>query len=201
VALDATVGGPSSNSYLTVAEADAYFDTRLFSTVWTSATTQQKEAALIQATRTIDAKVTQPWTFENLPDGFTIRRVALLGPDQKAFTVWNGEPASSTQALAWPRTGMVDKLGNELADDVIPQGLKDAVCELALLLLQSDRTVENPAAVAGLKALTAGPVSLEFTDPPPNPQLLPDVVFQFLVPAWWYAFVLEKGVRASIEVI
>jgi len=201
VALDATVGGPASNSYVTLAEADAYFATRLFATAWTSATDPQQEAALISATRLIDAKITQPWTSANLPDGFTVRRVATLGPDQQAFTVWNGEPASSTQALAWPRSGMVDKLGNELADDVLPQSLKDAVCELALLLLQGDRTVENPAAVAGLKALTAGPVSLEWKDPPPNPRLLPDVVFQFLVPAWWYAFVLEKGTRASIEVI
>lgn len=201
MALDATVGGPNANSYLTVAEADAYFATRLFSSLWTAAVTATKEAALIQATRMLDAKVTQPWTAAQLPDGFTIRRVSTLGADQQSFVVWNGSPATAEQALLWPRSGMVDKLGNELPDDVIPQGVKDAVCELALLALGGDRTTENPAAAQGLTSLTAGPVTLEWGDNPQNPRLLPDAVFQFLVPAWWYCFVLEKGSRASIEVL
>lgn len=44
---------------------------------------------------------------------------------------WHGERTSPTQPLAWPRTG-VYVYGTALADDAIPQSLKDAQCRLAL---------------------------------------------------------------------
>lgn len=44
---------------------------------------------------------------------------------------WLGERTSPTQPLAWPRTG-VYVYGTALADDAIPQSLKDAQCRLAL---------------------------------------------------------------------
>lgn len=44
---------------------------------------------------------------------------------------WQGSRTSATQALAWPRTG-VYVYGTALADDAIPQSLKDAQCRLAL---------------------------------------------------------------------
>lgn len=44
---------------------------------------------------------------------------------------WQGERTSPTQPLAWPRTG-VYVYGTALADDAIPQSLKDAQCLLAL---------------------------------------------------------------------
>ena len=44
---------------------------------------------------------------------------------------WQGERTSSTQPLAWPRIG-VYVYGALLANDAIPQSLKDAQCRLAL---------------------------------------------------------------------
>lgn len=44
---------------------------------------------------------------------------------------WQGSRTSATQPLAWPRTG-VYVYGTALADDAIPQSLKDAQCRLAL---------------------------------------------------------------------
>lgn len=44
---------------------------------------------------------------------------------------WQGERTSPTQPLAWPRTG-VYVYGTALADDAIPQSLKDAQCRFAL---------------------------------------------------------------------
>lgn len=44
---------------------------------------------------------------------------------------WQGERTSPTQPLAWPRTG-VYLYGTLLADDAIPQSLKDAQCRLAM---------------------------------------------------------------------
>ena len=59
---------------------------------------------------------------------------------------WHGERTSPTQPLAWPRTG-VYVYGTALADDAIPQSLKDAQCRLAL---------DVDAGVALLPTVSAG---------------------------------------------
>lgn len=59
--------------------------------------------------------------------------ILLLAMDYLATleNQWQGERTSPTQPLAWPRTG-VYVYGTALADDAIPQSLKDAQCRLAL---------------------------------------------------------------------
>ena len=54
--LDATVGGSASNSYVTEAEADLYFENRLYSDNWN--TFADTENALILATSMIDWYIT-----------------------------------------------------------------------------------------------------------------------------------------------
>ena len=71
--LDATIGGANSNSYVTLAEADAYFDGTANNQDWDNHHDAYKEAALIQATQWLD----------------------LLS--------WAGKCCSSTQRLQWPR--------------------------------------------------------------------------------------------------
>ena len=72
MALVATVNGATSNSFITVAEADTYWATNLYATNWDGATTANKEKALKMATRILDEKV-----------------------------AWVGTRATSTQALGW----------------------------------------------------------------------------------------------------
>jgi len=50
MALDATVGGASSNSYVTRAAAETYFGDRLDVTEWDNASNDNKDAALVMAT-------------------------------------------------------------------------------------------------------------------------------------------------------
>ena len=71
--IDATLGGASANSYVTLADADAYFETVPDSTDWVSKSTDQKNRALISATRWIDV------------------------------LSFYGKRCSETQALKWPR--------------------------------------------------------------------------------------------------
>ncbi len=71
--IDATLGGASANSYVTLADADAYFETTPDSGTWTDKTNDQKNRALISATRWIDA------------------------------LSFYGARCSTTQALKWPR--------------------------------------------------------------------------------------------------
>ena len=178
MAIIATPGASDANSYGTAAEADAYFATRPFSTAWTSlvagpATTAIKEAALIMATRTIDARV-----------------------------CFNGVSASSTQALRWPMNGALSRNGFVIPSDQIPQPLKDAVFEMALLLLGSDVTLQNAAAAQGIASLSAGPVSIAFRDGPSlleeaigmsNFKTVPENVRLMLVPSWLCEVPTNKG--------
>ena len=71
--IDATLGGASANSYVTLADADAYFETTPDSASWDDKTNDQKNRALISATRWIDA------------------------------LSFYGDRCSETQALKWPR--------------------------------------------------------------------------------------------------
>ena len=59
---------------------------------------------------------------------------------------WQGVRTSASQPLAWPRTG-VYVYGTALADDAIPQSLKDAQCRLAL---------DADAGIALLPTVSAG---------------------------------------------
>ena len=55
--IDATIKGASANSYVTLAEANTYFETVPDSSTWTNKTDDQKKRALISATRWIETLV------------------------------------------------------------------------------------------------------------------------------------------------
>ena len=55
--IDATIKGENANSYVTLTEANDYFDTSPDSSTWTNKTDDQKKRALISATRWIDTLV------------------------------------------------------------------------------------------------------------------------------------------------
>lgn len=71
--IDATLSGASANSYVTLAEADAYFETVPDSSTWTDKADDAKNRAIISATRWIDA------------------------------LSFYGDRCTTTQALKWPR--------------------------------------------------------------------------------------------------
>lgn len=201
MAIDATVGGADANSYITLVDADAYFANRLHTSTWDALTDPQKEAALIWATRVIEAKINAYWDKKELPNDATIRILSDIKSDTKCYFVWNGNPSSSTQALSWPRTGMKSKTGFDLGDDVIPSQLKDFQCELALKLAAEDRTEENAAAVQGLTRLKAGSIELGWKNEAQNQSLIPASALQLLVKSWWYAFELIYETRAYSRVL
>ncbi len=136
--LDSTVGGVSANSNASLAQAQAYIDTLVPLTLadtWNEASADEQAAALIMATRTLDT-----W-FE-----------------------WYGFAASSSQLLLWPRSGVISPLGYLVPTDEIPQRIIDATAELARQLLAGDRIGDSDIESSGLKSLTAGPISLAFSE-------------------------------------
>lgn len=139
--IDATVGDAAANSYVTEAEMTAYCEGRLQGATWTGADAQLP--ALVEATR-------------------DLTRLA-----------WKGVRVDLVQALAWPRTGVVnpdDPDQGEFDDDVIPQRVKDATCELALQYLLAGT---DPAAVDANAAVIRKKVDVletEYAAPVLRPQ-------------------------------
>jgi hypothetical protein len=180
MALIATPGSPNANSYLTEAEAEAYWEIRPFSDTWNSSS-QDKEGLLITATRLLDMMLSpmrrlvhpQPSSSSPFQSSYYIQR-----------PTWTGSPSSATQALAWPRTGMFNRNGFPIASDAIPDDLKAAVSEFAGWLTKVDRFTENDVAVQGIASLRAGSVSISFREGIDVIRLLPTSVMMFLVPSW-----------------
>ena len=110
MALDATPNGTTSDSYVSVSDADAYHAIHLYATTWTTATEANKEIALKMATRILDEKID-----------------------------WSGSRASSTQALAWGRVDVLDD-GFFVSSSIVPNPIKNATAEFARHLLASDPT-------------------------------------------------------------
>jgi hypothetical protein len=156
VVVVATAGSASANSYVTLAEAESYFESRLNVTAWSAATTDTKNRAIVQATRHLDSTLD-----------------------------WVGERSSTSQALAWPRTGVLTRDEDDYLDDAtIPQVLKDATCEQALAELGANRA-SDPGG-RGLQRVQAGDVEVEFDGPTASVQyVLADLVVAMLAP--WIA--------------
>ena len=113
-----------ANSYADVADGDAYHAGHLYASAWTGATTASKTAALVMATRLIDAEYQ-----------------------------FGGVQTTDAQALAWPRSrcpdpdrdaslrvGLLLASENWVPENTVPKAVVQATCELARELVIVDRT-------------------------------------------------------------
>jgi hypothetical protein len=135
-----------SNTYISLSDADAYFEGRLNASAWTGADDATKNAGLVQAARILDQ-----------------------------YVLWLGWLTDSDQAMAWPRAGIFYAGSGQyyasydinlatsvysIDDDSIPAVIQDAQCELALVLISQD--TQATADTAGFKSIgVAGAVDLE----------------------------------------
>jgi len=131
--LVATAGATNANTYTTIAEADAYHESHPYASLWNDQNTPSREQALVWATRLLDAHM-----------------------------YWLGSIASSTQALRWPRAGVLDRDGRLLANNTIPTILKHATAELARWALASDRTAATSADASAVQAVKVGSIEVTY---------------------------------------
>lgn len=96
-------GLPDAEAYISVADASTYLAARGY-TAWAALAEAAQEAALRKG-------------------------ADYMG--QAYGTRWQGERVSSTQALDWPRTGVV-AYGFDVASDSVPAAVANANAELAL---------------------------------------------------------------------
>lgn len=134
-------GKADAESYVAVEDADAYHTAR-GNTAWTGAT-DTKEASLRRGRTVIDGRYQGRW------------------PGHRT----NGR----AQALDWPRRGVIDGDGNQIADDEIPSELIAASCEAALRELTAPGSLTPdtvPARLIKRESKGVGPLqkTLEYAD-------------------------------------
>lgn len=136
MALDATVGGASADSYGSVGEADTYHSD-FGNTDWAAAVTADKESAMRRAAVALDGKYRNRWP----------------------GTRTNGR----SQARDWPRTDAVDSDGEEIDSASIPTEVKYAQYEMALAEL-TEPGVLSPRLSRSevVRSEKVGPISTEY---------------------------------------
>jgi hypothetical protein len=121
---------------------------------------------VVEADAYLEARLnSSAWT------GTEPKKIALVEATREvSLARYQGNVAADTQALTWPRTGVVDPDATssytEYASDVIPQRVKDATCELALEFLKAGTT--DIAALDSKQNViqkTVGPLSTTYSDP------------------------------------
>lgn len=131
MALTATAGSSTADSYVTTTEADAYFASHYLlakSTLWANLSSARKESVLRAATRVIETL-----RFLDVADGDT----GIVWPDPFAEILDYHATITKLdddQSLAFPRNLDVDEDG----DGFIPPPVQEAQCEQAVYLLSFD---------------------------------------------------------------
>ena len=170
--IDTTVGGSSSNAYVTLAVANQYNTDRAPSSVgttWTAANDEQRSAAIIDATRQLDALVE-----------------------------WTGWAVDADQALLWPRSGMWDRAGYSVLSTVIPTELQEATAEYARQLLAKDRMADSDPETEGIQSIKAGSVAITFKSDVSR-KVVPDAVVN-LLPVGWFSHIRGRD-NANIDLV
>lgn len=162
----------NTNSYVTTAEADAYFATRIDADEWVSATDELKEQALVTGTQLIDERH------------------------------WIGSAISSSQTLAWPRKNAIyydPKMGQDItiAENETPPQVKIAVYEQALHLLQNEDLIAQKTQT--FESISIGSISLsDSNNDVTKTSITPSIILKPLKPlvrkggsgmggSWWRA--------------
>lgn len=159
-----------TNSYVSLAEAEAYFATRIDTDAWNTAIAEDKEKALITATSLVD-------------DRF----------------IFLGTVAAVEQPLSWPRKGVVyhdPQRGSweQPVDTVVPSRVTRATLEQALHLLLNENVLDSSSQT--FEKIQIGSIRLEdsasdFRAAPTVPSMVNTLLKPLLVPGgttnWWRA--------------
>lgn len=127
-------GLSDANSYLSIADADAYIADHGNSATWIAATDASKEEALRLSTQYLDIRYA---------------------------TKWLGSRGDSDQSLAWPRASVEDYDGYAVDDESVPSRVEDSTAELALRVIDGDTLyddIDEPGTIKS-ESVTTGPIT------------------------------------------
>jgi hypothetical protein len=101
-----------ATSYADVAFADDYVEANIHASAdWLALEEEDKQRLLVRSSKVLDFRFK-----------------------------WNGQRVDQDSGLKWPRAGVYDEDGFQIADDVIPRILKEATVEFAVYLMSDDWT-------------------------------------------------------------
>lgn len=140
----------TSNSYCSVKYADEYHLKR-GNSAWINATRGDREAALIKGTFYLVSKYRMRWK------GIRVQRTqALDWPRAGVITEDFYDPTTD------PRPALFPKLAYEIPETEIPTEVKDAACEVALRVIQGTDIFPDTSGGGAIKKVVAGSVSVEY---------------------------------------
>ena len=148
VTVETGAGIANANSFASILTIDAYVLTNPHDSTWTALTDAQKNGYAVWSCRVLNEQI-----------------------------LWDGWIVDSDQALPLPRSGMVDREGYTIDNNVIPDEVVNAQCELARLLAVEDRTADN--GLLGFKEISVGSIKL-VADKADRPIVLAPSVFNMI---------------------
>ena len=129
-------GSLTADAYISEADADTYIAKFIISAAWVAATSATKELAIRNATQYLDG-----------------------------FYTWRGIAANESQALAWPKLGVIDDDNYHRESTTVPVEVINACAELAERAV-GETLRGDLAAGSGIKsreAVEVGPISEDIT--------------------------------------
>lgn len=159
-----TIGGTTSNSYVTLTEAEEYLTAKIVNELWNALPDTDKSGLLISAARQLD------------------------------LFYWQGVVTSSTQALQWPRLGIINRHGWPVLQDELPTDLKAAQIELAYSLALGNYALEPDTTATEFQSVAIGDLAVTYRDNPITATSLPKIINKYLAP--FLAAVGNRVVRA-----
>lgn len=127
-------GLTTANSFASVAAADTYHTDR-GNTAWAALDNAVKQNLLIKATDYLMNSAVFPW---------------------------KGTAKTATQALVWPRTGVIETNGLAVADNAVPYKVMLATADLALIANTTTLQPVGTTAAAGVKRRKVDVLEVEY---------------------------------------
>lgn len=130
-----TITAVAYNSYVNVADADAYFAASVNFATWSALTADAKGRAIISAVRFLDRMK------------------------------WQGQKTDPTNALEWPRSGLSYPDGTPVDPATLPTRLVQATCELSVAIVNDPSIIGAPGTGSNIERVKAGSVEVDFFRP------------------------------------
>jgi hypothetical protein len=139
---------PNANSYIALADAATYFANRN-DTVWTNADPDSQGGALVRA---------------------------AAGMDYWLNGRWRGRRANAVQALDWPRCGIFDSDGYCVPNNVVPQKVMFAQCEVAKIELTTPFIQQSVSKDDCPESVEVGPINVKYKATAPSITYWPQII-------------------------
>ena len=106
---------------------------------------------------------------------------------------YRGTRTNDDQALQWPRADVILLDGSEIGDDVIPDALKAAQCQLVIEIASGVKLFPSSQSLTILQSVKVGPIDLKYL--PGESRLRIPAVDQLLEPLLYDAGITLKTLR------